>query len=149
MLLHRVAFVVALLMTGAASLLAGGKVERVTFALLLSDFLAGFLLQDRASWYHPQAALFVVDLLYLCGLLALAVSVERTWLTISATVQFICLLLYIPFWVFPHQLFRAYYYSNAFCGDVLEELQIVGSLSVRRWRRSATMASTTRHSAAG
>ena len=60
------------------------------------------------------------------------------WPLAPAGCQLIGVLLYTPFWVFPHQTYRGFFYANAAIGFLLEGLLIGGYLVEARFYRAPT-----------
>ena len=136
MFAYRFAFVSALLLTGVAVIWQGGRWERLSYAMLAVDFVLSPLLQVRSSWFNPQIADFVVDCGLLLGITWVAHGSQGNALRLIAALQTLYLLLYLPFWLFPHELYRAFYVAGNGLGYVQEGI-LVGACFLPKRERHA------------
>jgi len=116
----------SLALTCVAAVWRGRRPERLGAALVGVAWVLTLLVEQRRDWLGPQVGMFVVDLMTLAGLAALAYGCRRGWAICAAGFQAVAVLTDVVFRINPAAFYRAYYMSNFSIGFLLLGAILVG-----------------------
>jgi hypothetical protein len=108
----QISFLFVLLVTGAAVLSRGGRIERLVFALLVT----AALLTPLVAWngfVTPEWGVFIVDVTLLAVLVGVALSSDRYWPMFAAAAHLIGVAVHLARIVAPDILPWAYATGSA------------------------------------